>query len=172
MFKFKDKLTKQDLIMVFAICSFPVHVWTIVNVLYDVPAWMKYMDLWDLAGAISYDLAFVLLETIALFLPLALAGWVLPKSVLRGNFVAFSFAFVLEAVVMAVVVQENERLLWDKGLLLKIFVAIYAVLAALIYLFPKINRIVKSIGERIVVLFYLYFFLDVAAVIIIIVRNI
>jgi hypothetical protein len=172
MFKMKDKLTNRELLLVFAICSLPVHVWTVVNVLYDVPAWMKYMTLWDLAGAISYALAFALLETIALFLPVVLVGWVLPKNWLRGNFLALSFAFVLEAVVMALFIHENERLLWDKGLLLKIFVGVFAGLTALIYLFPKINHIVKSLGERIVVLFYLYFFLDVLAVIIIIVRNI
>lgn len=172
MFKFKGKLTVHELLMVFAICSFPVHIWTIVNVFYDVPAWMKYMDLWDLAGAISYALAFTLLETIALFVPLFLAGWILPKKWLRENFVALSFAFVLEAVVMALVIHENERLLWDKGLLLKIFVAVYALLAALIYLVPKIKTIVGAVGERILVLFYLYFVLDVLAIIAILVRNI
>jgi hypothetical protein len=133
---------------------------------------MKYMTLWDLSGAISYALAFALLETIALFLPVFLVGWVLPKNWLRGNFVALSFAFVLEAVVMALFIHENERLLWDKGLLLKIFVGVFAGLSALIYFFPKINHFVKLLGERIVVLFYLYFFLDVLAVLIIIVRNI
>lgn len=172
MFKFTGKLTTHELLMVFAICSFPVHVYTIVNVLYDVPAWMKYMPLWDLAGAISYALAFALLEAIALFLPLVLAGWVMPKNWLRGNFVALSFAFVLEAVVMALVIQGNETLLWDKGLLLKIFVGVYAGLMALIYLFPKINTFVVSIGERILVLFYLYITLDVLAIIAVIVRNI
>ncbi|MGD8458241.1 MAG: hypothetical protein PVF83_17835 [Anaerolineales bacterium] len=172
MFKFKGKLTAHELLMVFAICSFPVHLWTIVNVFYDIPAWMKYMDLWDLAGAISYALAFALLEAIALFLPLVLAAWILPKKWLRGNFVPLSFAFVLEAVVMALVIHENERLLWDKGLLLKIFIGFYVLLAALIYLIPRIKTIVDAIGERILVLFYLYFALDVLALIAILVRNI
>jgi hypothetical protein len=172
MLKFKGKLTTHELLMVFAICSFPVHVYTIVNALYDVPAWMKYMTLWDLLGAFSYALTFALLEAIALFLPLVLAGWVVPKSLLRGNFVALSFAFVLESVVMALVIQGNERLLWDKGLLLKIFVGVYAALMALIYLVPKIKSFVASIGERILVLFYLYITLDVLAIIAVIVRNV
>lgn len=172
MFKFKGKLTAHELLIGFAICAFPVHVWTIVNVLYDVPAWLKYMTLWDLFGAISYALAFALLEAIALFLPLALAGWVIPKKWLRGNFLALSFAFVLEAVVMALVIQGNERLLWDKGLLLKIFAGVYAGLTVLIYLFSKIKTFVAAMGERILVLFYLYLFLDALAIIAIIVRNI
>ena len=89
-----------------------------------------------------------------------------------GNFVALAFAFVLEVVVMAFFIHENERLLWDKGLLLKIFAGVYVVLMALIYLIPKIKTIVGAVGERILVLFYLYFVLDVLALVAIVARNI
>jgi len=173
MSRFFGRLTKQELLYTFAFCSLPIHIWTISNVLYDVPAWMLYMDLWDLTGAISYALAFALIiETIPIFLLLTLAGWFAPKRWLRGNFVVLSLAFMLVATVMALVILNNERLLWDKGLLLKIFVAVYAVLAALIYLFPRIKEVVEAIAERVVVLVYIYLFFDVLAVIVVFVRNI
>ena len=68
----KNKLTKSELLYAFAFCALPVHLWTIYNMLRDVPAWILYMDVWDLIGTISYTLAFALLETFILFLLLVL----------------------------------------------------------------------------------------------------
>lgn len=161
--------------LVFAACVFPVHVWTIVNVLRRVPGLVLRLSTWQLVGVVSYALLVALAESLLLLAAVLTLRVILPRSVFDDRFVAHGGMIVLLSslwVVWAHGVGFGSWGLWQFGVwgmgCLTSIAAGYRVVRGLEWL----ERLLRSTVEHLSTLSLVYLFADLLAVIVVIVRNV
>src|SRR5690554_5968658 len=88
-------MNRENLLLAFLVVLFPVHVWAIVNIFFKVPGWIVQMSMWDVAGTAAYPLAFALLESVIVFIPVVILGLILPASLRGDKFLPLITALVL-----------------------------------------------------------------------------
>jgi len=171
--------SRHELALVFAACVFPVHVWTIINVLREVPAWVLRLSAWQLVGVISYALLVALVESVLLFVGLVVLGTVLPRVVFGDGdgFVAQAVMIVLLTSAWAVVAHYNTDVirLWGLrkfALWGMIYLASLGAGYALVRTVGKVEQVLRAVVERVSILSYAYVVADLAAVVVVIVRNV
>jgi hypothetical protein len=162
---------------VFAVCAFPVHVWSIINVLRELPAWALRLSAWELTGVISYTLAFALVESALLLVGLLGLAVVLPAAILRRKFIALSSVLVLIHTGWAIVLQYNFEAIRSWGfqklaLLGLLYLITLGVPYLVVHRYERVERFLRVAVERLSVLSYLYISLDILGVLIVLMRNI
>lgn len=174
---FRNRLPKTlDLLYGFTICAFPVHVWAIVIVMQEVPAWILRLSLWDMVGVISYSLALALRESIIIFLGLCLLAFILPPWLLSKKFTASSAILLFVSAIWFIFLHYNDHIIEQRQY---IFFAIWAGswvlvaggLIALIHKRPKLEKSIRNFAEQLAILSFLYLFFDVVALIIVVIRQ-
>ena len=172
MHSIKKKISFQEVVLVFAVCAFPIDTWTIINTFNHVPSWILSNDNWDFIGAIAYNLVFASIEIFTISSLLLLVGFITPKKLLKDNLVPLSFLFVMEAAFFAMAIIFNPKLFWQKRNLLILFIGIFGAISFSLYRYPKITVWLRKIIDRLAILAYLYLFLNVLSIVIIIIRYI
>ncbi|MGD8455752.1 MAG: hypothetical protein PVF83_05140 [Anaerolineales bacterium] len=168
----KKKISFREASLVFAICALPVNIWAVVNVLYFVPSWILYRDLWDFFGAISYILFFSLIEIFVLFVLLMLGGYLTPKRWLKDNLIPFSTIIVVEATAVAIGLHYFPKLHWQKKLLALALVVFFLIAAYLVDRFSAVKKGINAVVDRISILSFIYLVFNFLALFIIIIRKI
>jgi hypothetical protein len=90
--------TRAELILLFAVCVFPTHVISIINLLNRTPSYLLRLTASELLSVFSYTLAFTLVESLVLLGLLVLFGALTPpryfkeQIVSQGTLVVFSFS--------------------------------------------------------------------------------
>jgi hypothetical protein len=166
----------QNLTLVFSTCAFPIYVWSILHVLYQVPAWVMQLNTWDLIGLIAYTQAFALIETIVVFFMLVLLSAILPAWFLRDRFVAQASMIILLSSAWSIVLFYNTEII--NRATRKTLVFWFAAYLASIGVFyvpiqrcKKLEALIRSIVERLQVLSFVYVTVGFLSVIIVILRN-
>lgn len=167
----------REIALVFTACVFPVHVWTIINVLREVPAWVLRLSAWELVGVISYALVVALLESVLFLLGLVLLGVLLPPSVLGDGFVAQDSMVVLLTTLWAIVAHYNDDVIRLWGLRQFALGGIAYLLSlvlgyGLVRRFQALKRAFNSVVERLSLLSWVYLFADLTALVVVFVRNV
>ncbi len=169
-------LSPGDLSLSFGAIAFPLHVWTIINILAIFPAWLLRFSTWDLAGAISYPLVDALLESGILWIGLVGLGFILPRKWLADRFLALSSALVWLLAAWAVVLQFNTKRLLEwgprqilPGLLLVAFS--FALVYWLVQRYGLVEGWVKRLAQSLAILTYFYLAFDLLGLIVLILRN-
>ena len=84
---FRDRLpARQDVVLVFAVCAFPVYSWSILSFFDRLPRWLLHLDPWAVIGIFAYAQMFALLESLSLLLVLLFLSAVLPVRLFRNRF--------------------------------------------------------------------------------------
>ena len=78
----KRKISPANFLIVFAAASFVVHIWLFYIILNQLPSWILRMSAFDVAGMISYSLAFALFESLLIAGGLALLALFLPRGMI------------------------------------------------------------------------------------------
>jgi hypothetical protein len=169
--------SREQLILLFAACVFIIHVWSIISVLREVPAWVLRLNFWDLIGVIAYTQLYALAESVVVFLVLIIVAAVLPSKLFRDKLVALGTMVVLITSIWFVFAHYYDHVirLWGLRQFLFVFLAFLVSILipyVLIQRYSKIADIIVRIIEFISVLAYVYVFLDVISIIIIVIRNI
>jgi hypothetical protein len=138
----------------------------------EVPSWVLYMSIWEVISTIAYTLTFALLETLALFLPVILIALILPKRWTEVKFVPLSSALLVELALMAIGLHAAIMLDKPKRLLLLSYACVLGVTTFLVLKFPKIESVLRTVAERLMVLSFIYIFFDIIGLLIVLVRNI
>ena len=171
--------SRRDVLLLFAACVFPIHIWSIINLLYELPAWMLRSDLWDVAGMVAYTLAFALFESMCVLLVLLLICFVLPRRFPRDRVLALGSMVVFVTSVWAIGIHyrivdslapaqaQAGWLLW-----LAVYLAVMGIAGLFIYRDSRLRRWIESFVERLAVLSFLYVLVDFICVIILVLRNI
>lgn len=165
------KIPFKTSIQIFAICAFPIHVWTVVTMFYQLGGWIIYRDIVELLSLISYLLLFAFVETLFIFIPIILLALILPKKIIKDNIIPLSLSVVIVAVLGGLSLHFYQNLFHQKILLAIFLFMVFALLVFLVYKFPKIAKVFKSISDRISLLSYIFIFADFLAIIVVISRN-
>jgi hypothetical protein len=163
--------------LLFAAVVFPIHVWCILGLLRELPAWILRLSTRELVAVIAYCLAFAFVESVVLFLLLILAGAFLPKRVFRDSWVAKGSMAVLVTSIWAVVAHYNDEIirLWGAREFLLWF-AIY--LASLLLCLLLVSRVgivgkaLRSLVGRLAILSAVYVLIDAFGFLVVITRNV
>ena len=71
---FANRYSRQGLGSLFLTCAFPLHFWALLMAFRDISWVAERTNLWDAIGVLGYGLVFALVESILIFLVLALLG--------------------------------------------------------------------------------------------------
>lgn len=176
-FKKQAYITKGDLLLAFAACVIPIHIWSILGLLEEVPAWLVRMNAWELVGAVAYTQFFALLESLAIWLLLVLIlGILTPARLLNGQFLALGSVMVFVHALWAVAVHLNYQDIREWGsrqFLPWLVLYLLSVVAAwlLVTRAGQVQRAVRALMERLSILSYVYVFVDVLSIFVIFFRN-
>ena len=85
---FKQPFSKQDLYKLFAVCAFPIHLWTILMWFQQVTQIYKRTNLWDAFGVGAYEMTYALFETAVIFAVVWVISLILPKRLKGENLLA------------------------------------------------------------------------------------
>jgi hypothetical protein len=156
--------------------AFPIHIWAIINILILLPAWMLRLTSWELAGVISYPLLAALIESLIVWFVLLLFAIILPGRWFGYKFasLASAFGWVLAGWAVATQILIQHVIRW-KGIqfipAVIILLALLCLVWWLVHRFDKVSSFIRNAAAKIVILAYLYLIFDLAALVILVIRN-
>jgi hypothetical protein len=158
-------------------CLFPIQLWSLFNLLHEVPAWWLQLNAWDLMGVISYVQMFVLFESIIIFLPLVLLSAILPPEWFSDKFVAHSAGIVFLATIWFIFAHVNDPTLRSWGYRqylpwIGLFFFSQILLFFSVHCSQKFESIIVSFVDRLVLVSVVYLFIDLVSVLIVVLRNV
>lgn len=187
-----SRYTRQGLWSIFLLCAFPLHVWAILLFLRDISWLSERTNLWDAVGVGSYALIFAFAESIFVFLVLVILGIFLTP----GGWTAerrISFLSLLGLILSIWAVISQLLFLWNIHLpsaVIQILirsgrplVGLYVISLSIViptvvlpvYQFlrsEKTANSIQSFSERLSSPMVAYLFLDLAGLVIVVIRNI
>jgi hypothetical protein len=186
-----QRYSKKGLWSLFLICAFPLHLWTLIFAFRDISWLTERTNLWDAIGVVSYGMIFAFVESIVIFLVLALLGLILPAQWYSDRRIAFLSLLILLTSAWGMISQlllvwsvplpiQAIRFLRSSNHPLRIlYAACLAVVTPTIllpvYLFIKSKKSIafmQDLMERLSLLATFYLFFDLVGLIIVIIRNI
>jgi hypothetical protein len=189
----KQRFNIKQLLNLFLLCAFPIHLWTILVVLHDVEWISRRTNLWDAVGVGAYALLYALLESIAYFVFIFFIGLILPwrwennKVFAHLGYIAlwiplwpiltqlYGYKDHAEPNFLAEWLISTGHPLWFLAAGLGLLIIILnGSLVVPIYLINHKQRAEEKINRflgRISLLSALYIFVDVVSVVILIIRN-
>lgn len=175
---FKKRLpSSQEAIYGFAAFAFPIHVWLIINVMREIPAWILRLNIWDLVGVVAYSQVLALLETTLVFLATVLLVGILPTAWFRRRFIASSGALAFIVAIWFVFLHYNGQIIEQRlpvPLLIWGVSLIFVLMGSLIVIhrFRRVEAAIENLVKRLAVLSFIYLFLDFVSLILVIIRNV
>ena len=186
-----NRFSRRGLWTLFLVVAFPIHIWAFLMFFLDY-AWIaSRSNAWDALGVGAYGLFFALLESVVIFLCAILASFLLPgrwpesKRIALVGWLVWVTAFwgilgqlhflvdpPVPGLIYSLLSGQAHPfrivfVLWLIAALATILLPVYGVLRS-----DKFIQITGSIFERVSILMMLYLVLDIAGLVLIIVRNI
>ncbi len=186
------RYSTRGLWSLFLICAFPLHVWTILLFLRDVSWLSERTNLWDAIGVGAYGLLYAFVESLLAFGVVALLGLFLtPRQWSVEKRISFLSLLVLILAVWGMIAQllflwkvfppdwvVQLLIRWGRPLLGLYLISLFFVVPSVVlpvYFFLRSDRMTRAIqefGERLSPLMSAYLFLDLAGLIVVILRNV
>lgn len=183
--------SKEGLWSLFLMCAFPLHIWTIILAFRDFSWVAERTDAWDAVGVVSYGLIFTFVESIAVFLVMAVLGLLISRKWGEKKRLALLSALVVIVSLWAMVshlyflretslapeiisffVQTSRPLRMLYVFAFLIVAPTFLIPAFFILRSEKVFALVREGIERLSLLMILYLILDIAALVIVVARNI
>jgi len=185
-----NRYTFASLLQLFLVCAFPIHIWAILMAFRDFSWVAERTRTWDGIGLLAYALIYSLMETVGIFLVVLLVGLFTPKRWEANRRVAFLGCLFLVVAVWGILGQlysyfgepvpepvfhflvrsgHPVRVMW--GVLLPLVALSVGLPAIAIAGRDKVMDGVIGFFERISILSSFYMVLDVASIIIILIRS-
>ena len=184
------RYSKQNLWLLFTTTAFPIHIWALILIFQDISWVTERTDAWDAVGVGSYGLMIAFVESLSVFLVLLLLGFLISKKwkeVQRVSLLAHivlivsfweiigqlyflrEYSFPYQFIEFVAGFSHPVRILYGSVLLVASPTIVIPAFFALRT--NKFAAIITAIMERLSLLVVLYLFLDVAGIIIVIIRN-
>ncbi|MEN8241629.1 MAG: hypothetical protein ABFS17_06890 [Chloroflexota bacterium] len=186
-----SKFNRGELIKLFLIVAFPLHVWTILMTLRDVGWVAEGRTLSGAVGFSAYVLSYTLVESLVLFGGILLLGllisknWSTDQRLVSLGLVATVLASwsIIEQIILVLLHEQMTRAFSSFALLGAspwLGMALLGLLVTFSFALPvflalrseKFSSAMLSIFDRLSLLSGMYLFFDFAAIIILIVRNV
>lgn len=184
------RYSRQGLWSLFLVCAFPLHLWTLIMVFRDISWLTERTNAWDAIGVASYGMLFAFVESVVIFLVVALLGFLTPKHWEHNRRIAFLGLLILITSAWGMIGQllflwnvfPPERaiqFLKSSAHPLRILYAACLVIVIPTVLLPVYSFIrsekavpfMKNLMERLSLLTGFYLFFDLLGFIIVIIRN-
>ena len=170
-------------------CAFPLHLWTIILAFRDFSWVTERTNAWDAVGVASYGLVFAFIESLVVFLAAILLGFLVSRKWSEDRRIALlsvlvlvtSFWAMLSQLYFLLSISLSEqtisflahhhplRIMAAAGLVLVVPSVLLP--TALILRSDKTLQFVRGLIERLSMLTLVYLFLDLAGLVILIIRN-
>lgn len=182
--------SRHGLWSLFLICALPLHLWTIILALRDFSWVAERTNAWDAIGVLSYGMVFALIESLMIFLVIALLGFLVPRRWSYDQRIALMSALLLITALWAMIGQlyflldlslpetvisflgrsrHPLRVLYVASLGMVLPTVLYP--AYLILGSNRAFRFMQGLTERLSLLASFYLFLDFAGLVILVIRN-
>lgn len=183
--------SRQGLWSLFLMSALPLHIWTFVLTFNDFSWVTERTDSWDAVGVMAYGLIFALVESLVIFFAFAILGLLISKKWMEKRRIALLSILVTivslwaiaghlyffressmppQVIAFFVGFDHPLRVLYSVTLLIvvpTILIPTYFILAS-----DKFFRFVEESIERLSTLMILYLVVDIAAGVILLIRNI
>jgi len=191
-----NKISLKDLLQLLLIISFPIHVWSIIQIFNNFEWIANRTHFSDALGYCAYALMFSLLDSIITSLPASLIYMPLiysqgknkARTILMSAYFISTSWFIYYKINMTKsqdrefvwnFIREfggtyNLRLRYELGLffLFALFIILTIILPVILIIkFEKAEKIVQNLFERIELLAYVFIFFDLIGVVTVIIRN-
>lgn len=169
--------TGPALFSIFIVCVFITHVWSIFNVLREVPAWVLYLNAGELIGGIAYTQVFALIDSLLLIAGILVVGFLLPRRYFADRFAAQGILVALVVSTWAILAHTigGAGNMWSvSGLLIGFAAIVVASLVGffLIRWYERLENALVGLADRLLVLSVVYLALDAVSVLIVVARNV
>jgi hypothetical protein len=182
---------KGDVLKLFLVCSFPIHVWAIFMFLRDFDWITERTNAWDAVGVGSYALMLALIESLVVFLVIFGFSFLIHKTwspetrlatmstliFVVSMWAIFTQAFfllggILPEPIFTFLVNSGHPFRYLYGTIGGF--VIVSVVAPVILMLRSEKLVMGTLAliERIILLSGLYLFLDVVGIVIVIIRNV
>ncbi len=156
---------------------FPIHVWSLINVTREVPAWILRLSISELVGVVAYAQLYALLDTLLIFIPLLLLAALLPATLSRNKFVAMGTAVIFISSAWFIFLHMNGQIIEQRQfVVLGIWGVSYLLILAAAFVFirknQKLETAIVSFVQRVSILSVLYLIIDLLSLVVIVVRNV
>ena len=186
-----ERYSKQELWSLFLTCAFPLHLWTLILAFRDISWVTERTNAWDAVGVASYGMVFAFVESLLVFVVVALLGLLLPKHWESNRRLAFlSLLFLITAIwaiisqllfiwnidlppqAMLFLARSGHPLRWLYG---GSYIVVFLTVLLPVYSFLRSNKLsllILEFNDRISLLTMFYLLFDLVGLIIVIIRNI
>ena len=185
-----SRYSRQGVWSLFLISAFPIHLWTLILAFRDISWVTERTNVWDGIGVVAYGMLVAFLESVVIFLVLALLGLLTPRQWESDRRVAFLSFLILITSVWAMISQL--LFLWNISLpawaidflrqshhpVRIVYGTILMVVTPTVllpaYSFLRTKRavtVMQDLIERFSLLAMFYLLLDLLGVFIIVIRN-
>jgi hypothetical protein len=186
-----SKYNKQGLWLLFLMCVFPQHLWTLIFAFRDISWLISRTNVWDAIGNTSYGMVYAFFESVLIFCVLTLVGFFTPSRWEVNRRVAFLTLLLFITSLWGMVSQLLY--LWNIWLPLPLMqfiantgrplVMLYLLSLAIVvptvsfpvFAFVRWDKTLSSLldfMDRLTTLSMLYLFFDVIGLIIVVIRNV
>lgn len=151
-----------------SVCILPIHLWTTIVLLYNVPSLIIKANVWQILGVVAYVFTFALLECLCLFGGIVLLSVFLPGKIFRERFVSLGTALAI--IFAGLAFLFNSQLVVNRSwILIPLGLVILAVLVFLVRR-PLEKMRSNALAERMTILSGLYLLLDMACAVYLVVH--
>ena len=184
------RYSRQGLWSLFLICALPLHLWTIILALRDFSWVAERTNAWDAIGVFSYGMVFAFVESLVVFLVLTLLGFLVTKHWNQNQRFAllstlvlitalwgmlgqlyFLLGFSLPEVLISFLTRSGHPLRIMYAFSLMMVLPTILVPAYLILKSGRALRFMQDLTGRLSLLASFYLSLDLAGLVVIVIRN-
>lgn len=169
-------ISRQEIWLASVPIVLAVHIWSILHLLEELPAWILRLSVGELVGAIAYSQAFALFESSLILTAFLVAGLVLPRRWFAEQFAPATGLLILAITPWAIAAHEYDRVIRNWGpreILPWLFLIGLSLLLALVLAarFERVRKILSVLIDRAAILAAVYLLIDAVSLIVILVRN-
>jgi hypothetical protein len=170
----------RELFLVFLICIFPTHLWSIIGYLRELPSYLLRLNAWDIVSIFSYAQVIILLDSLLLTIIASVLTILLPRTWIQNRFTSQAALIALPISLWIVFIHYQNFLLGKLPLAEQQFplawsislICILIALSALLYHFSQFEIALTKLIDNIKVLSSLYLILDLGCLIVLVIRFI
>jgi hypothetical protein len=165
------RFSQDDLIQLFVFCAFPIHVWSMILELQEIPSMLLQMSVNEIIGSLAYNMLFTLVESLIIYAIVLAIGLLLPRRWIHTIYVPIGSVVLTELSLFMMLFQWFDLQSYSRKYLLVLSLPILLLSILVVPRIPKLNQITHSIANRLTVLTTVYILFDVAGMIIVVTRN-
>jgi hypothetical protein len=169
--------TRDEALRLLAVSVIPIQLWTIIQMLREMPVLLLRLGAWDLIGVMAYIEAVALLESLLLWLFVSGLASLLPAGLFGTNRIVQGTMIILAVSLWAVAGQSYRTSVfgWTAGQLLlwlPFFLLSFGLPLYLLRSHAPAQAFIQKLVDRLLPLSALYLVLAAAGLVIVVIRNI